>query len=307
MRRHPRHTPVATPHPPRHRGAERLAAVAATLVATAAPADFTGWATERTERDGLVRIEVSATFDHPLDRLELLTALTLAEGAPVFHHRDALTQGADSTATGTWDPNLVLAPDAMDSYLLLGGGTGFTAANATIADQSWGLAGWNVAQIPFGDFHTGPAILVTLQNGQNLAGKAMRVRAGSFVLSPSDAETGAIVYTTLVLRDGATGALLERRTQFCVGGPCAIPDCDGDGLIDGAEIALGQSDADADGLPDPCEIALGDFDLDGVTSGADLAFLLSEWGPNIGRADLNRDTFVSGADLAILLANWGAH
>ncbi|MGA1224967.1 MAG: hypothetical protein ACO31E_10430 [Phycisphaerales bacterium] len=39
----------------------------------------------------------------------------------------------------------------------------------------------------------------------------------------------------------------------------------------------------------------------------DLAFLLSEWGPNIGRADLNRDTFVSGADLAILLANWGAH
>ncbi|MFM1823692.1 MAG: hypothetical protein RI967_1958, partial [Planctomycetota bacterium] len=134
-----------------------------------------------------------------------------------------------------------------------------------------------------------------------------RVRAGSFVLSPADADAGAIVYTTLVFRDGATGALLERRTQFCVGGPCTIPDCDGDGLIDGAEIAFGQSDADADGLPDPCEIALGDFDLDGFTGGADLAFLLSEWGPNIGRADLDRDTFVGGADLAILLANWGAH
>ena len=277
--------------------------------ATALPAaaDFTGWQSVRVDRDGLVRIEVFATFDDPLDRLDLLTALTLAEGSPAFHHRDALTQGNDSTVAGTWDPNLVLAPDAMDSYLTLGGGTGFTAGNSTFADQTWGPSGWLVAQIPFGNFLTGPAILLSLQNGQNVAGKARRVKIGSFVLSPADADAGAIIYTTLVYRDGTDGSLLERRTQFCVGGTCDIPDCDSDGVIDGAEIAFGQADADADGLPDICEFARGDFDLDNDTDGADLAYLLSGWGINAGRADINRDGFVGGADLAILLSSWGPH
>ena len=65
------------------------------LAATPAGADFTGWTTERVDRYGLVRISVFANFDHPLDRLDVVDRFTLAEGAPVFHHRDALTQGAD--------------------------------------------------------------------------------------------------------------------------------------------------------------------------------------------------------------------
>jgi hypothetical protein len=54
---------------------------------------------------------------------------------------------------------------------------------------------------------------------------------------------------------------------------------------------------------------------DGMVDGADLAFLLGEWGPNPGSpADtVNAVTFapppdgvVDGADLAVLLGNWGA-
>ncbi len=56
----------------------------------------------------------------------------------------------------------------------------------------------------------------------------------------------------------------------------------------------------------PC---IGDFDGCGLVNGADLAFLLSNWGPcTPGKpcpADLNGDGFVNGADLAAVLANWG--
>ncbi|MFM7051411.1 MAG: hypothetical protein ACKOYN_04655 [Planctomycetota bacterium] len=284
-----------------------IAAVLTVAAASIARADFTGWTTERIDRDGLVRIDVFATFDDPLDRLTVVRDLTLAEGAPVFHHRDALTQGIDSTLVGSWDPNFVLTPDAMDSYLMLGGGTGFASGNATFADQTWGAASWHVAQIPFGNYLSGPAIIVSLQNGQNDAGKDLRVQVGSFVLSPSDADAGAILYAKITYRDGTDGSFPERRTQFCVGGPCEIPDCDADGVIDGAEIAYGSADWDSDGVPDSCERERGDLNLDDQTNGADLAMLLSDWGPGIGIADINRDQLVNGADLAIVLSNWGPH
>lgn len=48
----------------------------------------------------------------------------------------------------------------------------------------------------------------------------------------------------------------------------------------------------------------GDLNGDGIVDGADLATLLSQWGTN-GSADLNNDNTVNGADLAALLANWG--
>ncbi|MFZ9881778.1 MAG: hypothetical protein ACO3QC_10300 [Phycisphaerales bacterium] len=298
----------ARPTPPLPRRDPRLAACLLACAATLpAAADFTGWSTERVDRDGLARISVYANFSHPLDRLELVSQLTLVEGSPVFHHRDAITQGADSTTAGSWDPNFVLAPDAMDSYLMLGGGTGFASANGTIADQTWGVGSWHVPQIPFGDYLNGPAILLSLPNGQNVAGQAGRVQVGSFVLSPASADAGAILFTVVVFRDGITGISGERRTQFCVGGKCVLPDCDGDGVVDGAEIAFGQSDLDGDALPDICEFARGDLDLDDDTDGADLAILLSSWGPGSGRADINRDFWVNGADLAALLSNWGTH
>lgn len=53
----------------------------------------------------------------------------------------------------------------------------------------------------------------------------------------------------------------------------------------------------------------GDLDGDGVVTGADLAILLSAWGPcgDCAKcpADLDGDCTVGGADLSIQLANWG--
>lgn len=49
-----------------------------------------------------------------------------------------------------------------------------------------------------------------------------------------------------------------------------------------------------------------DLNGDGVVDGADLASLLSNWGPNEGAADLTGDGVVNGADLANLLSGWGA-
>ena len=48
-----------------------------------------------------------------------------------------------------------------------------------------------------------------------------------------------------------------------------------------------------------------DLNGDGVVNGADLAILLGDWGGR-GLADLNGDGVVNGADLAILLGEWSA-
>jgi hypothetical protein len=50
---------------------------------------------------------------------------------------------------------------------------------------------------------------------------------------------------------------------------------------------------------------LGDFNGDGQVDGADLAFLLAQWGAENSVADLNLDGQVDGADLAMLLSVWG--
>lgn len=52
----------------------------------------------------------------------------------------------------------------------------------------------------------------------------------------------------------------------------------------------------------------GDLNGDGFVDGADLAALLANWGvcadPDSCPADLTGDAMVNGADLATLLANW---
>lgn len=54
------------------------------------------------------------------------------------------------------------------------------------------------------------------------------------------------------------------------------------------------------GVENPC-----DFDDNGIVDGADLGFLLSEWGQSKSVADLNGDGTVDGSDLGILLGCWG--
>ncbi len=53
----------------------------------------------------------------------------------------------------------------------------------------------------------------------------------------------------------------------------------------------------------PCE---ADTDLSRVVDGADMAVLLSHWGPVGGAGDLNRDGRVDAADLTAMLAAWGS-
>jgi len=83
-------------------------------------------------------------------------------------------------------------------------------------------------------------------------------------------------------------------------------DCDLDGIGDACEIAGGAVDINLNGVPDSCE-CVADLFVDGRVDGADLAGLLTQWGPAgpATTSDLNRDGRVDGADLAILLIAWG--
>ncbi len=84
-------------------------------------------------------------------------------------------------------------------------------------------------------------------------------------------------------------------------------DCDHNDQIDLEQILVNPGlDLDNDGMIDSCVGATpGDLNGDGIVDGADLASLLSQWNAPGGPADLNRDGIVNGGDLAALLANWG--
>ena len=81
-------------------------------------------------------------------------------------------------------------------------------------------------------------------------------------------------------------------------------DRDSDGFLDRDEEDAGSDPADPDSVPgDSCT---GDLDGDGDVDGADLAALLGDWGAGASAADFNNDGNVDGADLATLLGAWGA-
>jgi hypothetical protein len=88
-------------------------------------------------------------------------------------------------------------------------------------------------------------------------------------------------------------------------------DCNNDGAVDYGQILRGElADANADGIPDVCQApSCRDADLfrDGQVNGADLAALLSQWGPaNTNTvSDINHDGVVDGFDLSLLLSFWG--
>ena len=85
-------------------------------------------------------------------------------------------------------------------------------------------------------------------------------------------------------------------------------DCNNDGIVDFGQVADGSlSDFNNNGVPEVCECAGADINHDGAVAGADLAALLSSWGPSApgAPADLDRSGAVDGLDLAIMLAFWG--
>ncbi len=89
----------------------------------------------------------------------------------------------------------------------------------------------------------------------------------------------------------------------------AIADCNGDGIEDGCEIALGlASDANGNGVPDRCEAApcAGDLDGSGAIDVVDLVQLIVSWGPCPGcPADVTGDGTVDVSDLVQLILGWG--
>lgn len=88
-------------------------------------------------------------------------------------------------------------------------------------------------------------------------------------------------------------------------------DCNNDGIVDHGQILSGQfADLNGNGIPDICEVPTchnADLFPDHQVNGADLAALLSQWGPANANtvSDINHDGKVDGADLSFLLSVWG--
>ncbi|MFM7052438.1 MAG: hypothetical protein ACKOYN_09950 [Planctomycetota bacterium] len=171
-----------------------LFATAAVLaVSGAASAAFTGYSVVRTVEGAYARHVLYANFSGASDTV--LNAFhfnrAAGSGSPVFVHNDAIGSG-NSTVAGTWNPQFVLVPGSLDSYVCIGGGEGFASGNSTNADPDWGAAGFNQAQVPFlaagtttagaGWFNGNPPNNQGLQSGG-------KVKLGQFVVAAADAQS----------------------------------------------------------------------------------------------------------------------
>ncbi|MBX3354627.1 MAG: hypothetical protein KF724_02890 [Phycisphaeraceae bacterium] len=97
-------------------------------------------------------------------------------------------------------------------------------------------------------------------------------------------------------RDGplGVGRLLTTRSLSPGDHQISVIGIDSDGMTTTRVIAITIS---------PRSIPTADIDGNGLVDGADLAMLLGNWG-NFGVGDLNFDGVVDGQDLSILLGNW---
>ncbi|MSR41237.1 MAG: hypothetical protein EXS10_04965 [Phycisphaerales bacterium] len=195
-----------------------LVGLVAASIAGAASATFTSYsAVSGGSQGGLTKYVVYANFNGPTD-----TALNFfhinnesnAGFSAGFYHADALNGGMSSNTVGTWNPQFVLDSAAWDSFLCVGGGTGFSSGNATNADPSFGTAGFNQAQIPFPspNNHTiGPGWFNS--NPPNIQGRvngAGQVRLGQFVI----ADAASI---TMFLKVGYNNGVAGAPVQFAEG------------------------------------------------------------------------------------------
>ncbi|MFZ9882000.1 MAG: hypothetical protein ACO3QC_11420 [Phycisphaerales bacterium] len=200
--------------------------LAALAVAGSASAAFTGYSvTNAGSVGGLTKWVLYANFNGATDTV--LNAFhfnkTVGGGSPVFHHADAISGGIDSTVAGTWNPQFVLAPGAMDSYVCIGGGEGFASGNSTNADPDWGGAGFNQAQVPFlaagtttagaGWFNGNPPNQQGLQSGG-------QVKLGQFVIGSSD--PSATLFLKIGYNNGAGGTVQFGEGTFTIPAPGAI-------------------------------------------------------------------------------------
>jgi hypothetical protein len=202
-----------------------IAAFAGIAVAGAAQAAFVSYEVTSTTVGALTKYELFGKFNGASDTVLNAFHLnkTVGGGSPVFHHADALTGGVDSTVAGTWNPQFVLAPGAMDSYVCIGGGEGFASGNSTNADPDFGAAGFNQAQIPFlgaaGNTTNGPGWFNS--NPPNLQGRVNAsgmVKLGQFILGSADAPV--TLFLKVGYSNGQSGAPVEfGQGTFTLGVP----------------------------------------------------------------------------------------
>lgn len=132
------------------------AALAAASACISAHGAFLDYVVVRTVDGGLARHILYGRFSSQADTVLNAFQMTLVAGEATFYHRDALTGGAHSTTAGSWNPQFSFEANPFDSYVMIGGGIGPASGNTTAGDPDWGAAGLNQAQIPFGNFITGP-------------------------------------------------------------------------------------------------------------------------------------------------------
>ena len=201
----------------------KIGMIAALAVAGVASADFTGYSTVRTESGAYVKYELFGNFNGATDTVLNAFHISLVSGASTFYHADALNGGVIGSAAGTWNPQFVLVPGAMDSYVCIGGGEGFASGNSTAADPDWGAAGFNTAQIPYGNFTAGPGWFN--QNPPNLQGRVNangQVKLGQFVIASADEANGATIFLKVGYNNGQGGGVQFGEGNFTLPTPGAV-------------------------------------------------------------------------------------
>ena len=187
----------------------------AASIAGVSSATFTSYsAVSGGSQGGLTKYSVYANFNGATDTvLNFFHINNESSNAAFtgFWHADALNGGVASQATGTWNPQFVLVPGAWDSYVMVGGGTGFASGNSSNADPSFGAAGFNTAQMPFpspnnhaigpGWFNSNPP---NIQGRVNAAGQVL---LGQFVIN--DAAS-----ITMFLKVGYNNGVAGSAVQF---------------------------------------------------------------------------------------------
>ena len=205
--------------------------------------------------DDLVKYEVYAVFNGPTDTLLEAFHLNRVAGSqsPSFYHLDFWSGGVHSNSAGSWDPNLTLAANARDSYVMIGGTVGAGTNNGTSADAGWGSAGFLQAQVPFptaGTTTLGPGWIsgdtVVIQGQVDLNG---RVKVAQFMLEEGK---GAELFLKIGYWSGVFFDPV-RFGQGVISVGCNGADSDGDGWRNAC-----------DNCPETANVDQGDFDWDGV-------------------------------------------
>ncbi|MFM7051939.1 MAG: hypothetical protein ACKOYN_07400 [Planctomycetota bacterium] len=200
-------------------------AIAAALAAAAcvtAHGAFLEYLVVRTVDGGLARHMLFGRFSGQNDTVLNAFQMTLVSGEATFLHRDALTGGVHSTTVGSWNPQFSFETNPFDSYVMIGGGIGAASGNTTAGDPDWGAAGLNQAQIPFGNFISGPGWYNSNPtNNQGRVGADGLIKLGQFVTAA--AAGPALVSLKLGYSSGqGSGVQFVNDATFTIPAPSAI-------------------------------------------------------------------------------------